>query len=247
MPNLGDTLSPLIFNWMLTQKRINPEEGMPTTHFFAVGSLLGMRPFDGVVWGSGILHARNALRLRQMCKFMPYRIYAVRGSMTRQALLHAGYSCPEVYGAPAVLMPLIYQPSGIRKRYPVNVITHHTQPISDELNNCHQIAIQTTNYKAFTQELLASELVVSASLHGIILEEAYGIPSVFWNCPQIRSQGFKFLDWYQSTGRQKPPMIQELSELDSVQHLRYFLTGCHLPDADAPALSGSGAGRRQRQ
>lgn len=218
-PNLGDALSPLIFNWMLTRKRINPEQRMPTTHFFAVGSLLGIRPFGGVVWGSGILHERNALRLRQMSKFMPYRIYAVRGPMTRQTLLDAGYNCPEVYGDPAVLMPLIYLPSGIKKRYPVSVITHHTQPVGDKLNSFHQISIQTTDYKAFIQELLSSELVVSSSLHGIILAEAYGIPAVFWNCPHIRSQGFKFLDWYQSTGRQQPAMIQELSELGSVQLL----------------------------
>ena len=53
--------------------------------------------------------------------------------------------------------------------------------------------------------------VVSSSLHGIILAEAYGIPAVFLS--EGRSEEIlKYYDWYFSTGRSNVRMANTLVE-----------------------------------
>lgn len=37
-------------------------------------------------------------------------IRAVRGPETRKLLINVGFDCPGIYGVPAVIMPLIYNP-----------------------------------------------------------------------------------------------------------------------------------------
>ena len=49
-------------------------------------------------------------------------------------------------------------------------------------------------------QIFNSKFVISSSLHGIILAEAYGVPAIFLNERQEKYL-FKYEDWYQSTGR----------------------------------------------
>ena len=82
----------------------------------------------------------------------------------------------------------------------MTLIEHHSQRHSDEQTaNLHKLSILTTDYQAFIDELAASSLVISSSLHGIILAESYGIPAIWLSAPSV--DGFKFQDWYHSTGR----------------------------------------------
>ena len=121
--------------------------------------------------------------------------------MTRDILLQYGHKCPEVYGDPAILMPLIYSPvvSKQRKRL---VIPQFIGEVSfremhpDE----YMISMNTNDYLSVINEILASEIVYTSSLHGIILAEAYGVPAVFFRgLPEYKD--FKYLDYYYSIGR----------------------------------------------
>ena len=54
--NIGDSLSPLIVNWMLQKRNISIDKSVKkTTHLMAVGSIISRGRFDSVIWGSGIL------------------------------------------------------------------------------------------------------------------------------------------------------------------------------------------------
>lgn len=64
----------------------------------------------------------------------------------------------------------------------------------------HYIEIKTTNYKHFIDEIAQSDMVISSALHGIILAEAYGVPTVYLKDTEI-NQDFKFDDYYSGTGR----------------------------------------------
>lgn len=134
----------------------------------------------------------------------------MRGPITRSCLQEAGYDCPEVYGDPAVLMPLIYQPEDQTKKYPVSVILHFSSSLKPG-KDVHQINVETDDYKDFIDQLTASEKIISSSLHGIILAEAYGIPAVFLN-QDVTDQSLKYLDWYYSTGRKNIKMASTLEE-----------------------------------
>ena len=209
--NLGDSLSQVVYSWMLERKHISPEAQSKNAHLMTIGSLIGSNYFDATVWGSGIMCARDIVSLSRLAKYVKYDIRAVRGPITREFLIEAGYKCPEVYGDPAVLMPLIYHPTNIEKKYKTSVILHHLS--SQEIpSDFHPINIKTTDYKSFISEVLSSELIISSSLHGIILAESYGIPCLFFNM-DVLDQSIKYLDWYYSTGRYNVKMITDLNEI----------------------------------
>lgn len=205
--NLGDALAPVLYSYMLHRKKISKNQKTKRTiHLMTVGSLIGMGNFDAVIWGSGI-HTEDMIRnVIDRRKYVRYDIRAVRGPVTAAVLRGAGYACPEIYGDPAVLMPLLYQPENIEKRYPVSVIRHYTDTagrtsgkMTEEL---HEIDICTKEYRGVIDEIKASELVISSSLHGIILAESYGVPALFLNEKHGRDKELmKYLDWYYSTGR----------------------------------------------
>ena len=200
--NVGDVLSPVIVSYMrdrlgLTDRPANP---LRRIHLMALGSLIGMRRFDAVIWGSGI-HCRdtaeNVVRRRNI---VHYDVRIVRGPVTADILKKAGYRVPDVCGDPAVLMPLIYESPVREKRYPVSVIPHVGTPADILPPDVHVIRTETEDYRTFIDKIAASEKVISSSLHGIILAETYGVPAVF--CAEgMENEKMKFSDWYAATGR----------------------------------------------
>ena len=211
--NLGDAISPIIVDWVLNKKGIN-RNGIisKTTHLMAVGSLLGMRRFDATVWGSGVLSLGMVMRVNSQSRYRKYDVRAVRGPLTQQVIKFAGYSCPDIFGDPAILMPDIYVSVCKEKRYKVSIVSHHEFKIPQSMETlCNIIDIKTKDYMGFIDSLNMSEKVVSSSLHGIILAEAYGIPAIFLGTG-MESQYIKFYDWYYSTGRYSVKVAKTIEE-----------------------------------
>lgn len=198
--NLGDDLAPVIYEYMLSKNNVTSfQKNRKCKHLLTVGSVLGWERFDATVWGSGILNLKLIYNIVRHRDYRKYDIRAVRGPLTRKVLLENGYECPEVYGDPAILMPDIYMPLNVIKKYPVSIVRHISQNIMDD-DRVHNIDIKTNDYRKFINELSQSEKVISSSLHGIILAETYGVPAVFL-ANGMEDQLFKFLDWYYATGR----------------------------------------------
>lgn len=85
------------------------------------------------------------------------------------------------------------------------MISHHS--VQKEKGTLSPV---TTDYKSFINKILEAELVISSSLHGIILAEAYGVPAVMLgNVPINR---FKYYDWYYSTERYDFPVALSVNE-----------------------------------
>lgn len=208
--NLGDSLSVVVFDWCLSRRNIEVNDGR-NVHLMAIGSLIGGARFDAVIWGSGLMNALNLTNLIKHRRYVKYDIRAVRGPITRDFLIKAGYDCPESYGDPAILMPFIYTPNKNEKKYEVSLILHHQSKYTEVDSKVNLLDIHTVNYKRFIDDLCASKCVVSSSLHGIILAETYGIPAIFLN-QGISDQSMKFLDWYYSTGRTNIKMASSVSE-----------------------------------
>ncbi|NME83744.1 polysaccharide pyruvyl transferase family protein [Clostridium sp. SM-530-WT-3G] len=208
--NLGDTLSPIVFNWMLSQKT-NLNKRNRRIHFMGIGSLIGAARFDSVIWGSGIMNAYNTSNMIKHRKYVRYDIRAVRGPITRNFLLQGGYNCPEIFGDPAIIMPLIYMPKNIEKKYKTTIIYHHETSNQDFEKDINYLSVFTDDYKSFIDTIVASELVISSSLHGIILAETYGVPAVFLNYG-VNEQILKYMDWYYSTNRNNVRMAASVEE-----------------------------------
>lgn len=207
--NLGDYLSLVVCNHLT--KNTKDISKIKYRHLYAIGSILGFGYQDAVVWGSGMLSPNN-LYLNRIKK-QNLDIRSVRGPKTREVLLSLGKKCPEKYGDPAILMPLIYNPD-IKKEYDVSLVMHFKDKNIEIPENINVINILTKDYKHFIDEIKKSRLIISSSLHGIILAEAYGVPAIFLKGNQ---NIFKYEDWYFSTGRYDIRYAHTLSDAMEVE------------------------------
>lgn len=210
--NLGDYLSLIVVEYMLKKHGLDLNTQIDKTEYlYAIGSIIGFDLQDATIWGSGLLRKENAFRLVRS----KLDIRAVRGPYTKQYLDKMGFKCPKVYGDPAVLMPIIYS-SNAKKKYSCSVVLHHASRMREHITELediglHYIEIKTTDYKHFIDEIAQSDMVISSALHGIILAESYGVPTVYLRDAEI-VQDFKFGDYYSGTGREQYEYARTIDE-----------------------------------
>ena len=177
-------------------------------NYVVIGSTIDMLVNQqSVIWGAGLMNEQPQRIVK------PKKICAVRGPKTRDVLVMHGITCPPIYGDPALLLPLYYHPKSLKK-YKIGIIPHYTEKEfipKQILNNkdIHYIKIQGyLSWLDFVEEIYACEYIISSSLHGLIIAEAYKIPNIwieFKDAPQ-RSQ-FKYNDFYASIGKIVSPYI----------------------------------------
>ena len=211
--NVGDYISVIILDWMLKKRGLKPEEGR-NVHLFGTGSILGFSRADGVVWGSGVLDIFRTRLVTLRHRYVKYDIRAVRGPLTREILSVAGYDCSRaVFGDPGILMPLIFPEPQMEKRYKFCVVNHfvNEEKHLDEGEDTLTISAGTNNYKDFIRSICSAETVISSSLHGIILAEAYHIPAI-WLLENLEYSVQKYYDYYYSTDRYNVPVARSVEE-----------------------------------
>ena len=206
--NLGDELGKVVIDWML-EKRPNLSRGMwvkKKKFLLSIGSGVFYYGYQDVTfWGAGVEYdIQNQPRYKKFLNSKFFRkldFRAVRGPLTHDIVQKLGHKCPEIYGDPAILMPLIYKPDvppkheyGIIPQFVTEAEIHKRYP--DDFI----ISMNTNDYKKVISEILTCRKVVSSSLHGVILAEAYGVPTV-WYRGLMKEIDFKYLDYYASTGR----------------------------------------------
>lgn len=211
--NLGDYLSVPVAEYMLSLNGIDYGKAKKNKkkygHLFVIGSVIGYKTFDSAIWGTGVLNLKQAANVHEQSAYRRYDIRAVRGPLTKRVLEAAGYKVPEVFGDPAILMPKIYSPSSVEKKYDVSVIFHFRY--ARQLEDMHTISMETKDYQKVIDEIVASKRVISSSLHGIILAESYGIPAVLL-CESKEEDLFKYYDYYYGTGRYNVRIAWSLEE-----------------------------------
>ncbi len=111
--NLGDALGPVVVNWMLQNKGLSLDTYVEKKkHLITICSGVVKSYQNMTVWGSGVECELQFFhrRLFQKSWFRKLDIRAIRGPLSRSYLMRLGHNCPEIYGDPAILMPLIYTP-----------------------------------------------------------------------------------------------------------------------------------------
>ena len=212
--NLGDDLAPHIFSYALQQKGLTPASAAKKgVHLYTIGSILLLGYQKAVVWGSGIMTDPSFARtFFHRPLFRKLDIRCVRGPLTREVLLKLGHSCPEVYGDPGCLMPLIYKPN-VEKTLEYLVIPHYLveRHVKNHVPAENITSMLTDDYHEVIDKICSAKKVIASSLHGIILAEAYGVPAIFYQHRPKRFD-FKYADYYQSTGRDFGPTATTLEE-----------------------------------
>lgn len=221
--NLGDYLGLVVVNWMLNRKGLSLDDYVEKkSHLLTIGSGAVKSYQNMTVWGSGV-EREIGYFLRKFFQRSWYRkldIRAVRGPLSRDYLIRLGHKCPEVYGDPAILMPLIYRGNEGNKIHEVSIIPQLVteQKVRDKYPEAHIISMNSNDYKSVIDQIVQSKLIISSSLHGIILADAYGVPSVWFRGLQ-KEVDFKYKDYYASTGRIIANIPTSIEEAMSVEPL----------------------------
>jgi pyruvyltransferase len=176
----------------------HPSEKEPK--LLAIGSILWFARDYDVVWGSGL----NGKRIKvEEYRFTNLDVHAVRGPLTRSFLQrNFGISCPEIYGDPALLIPYLF-PEFTRRPNPSReyiVIAHYLDREQFPKDVAGTIVHATDNWVEIINKILDSKFVISSTLHGIVVAEAFGIPARLLRINE-KEPLVKFQDYYFGTGR----------------------------------------------
>jgi pyruvyltransferase len=182
--NFGDELGPHLLS--LLGYEVVRVEAMADADLLACGSLLETAATQAragtIVWGSGLMHGSqvNLSRLD---------VRAVRGKLTAQA---AGMDVPTC--DPGSLVPHFYRRHSIR--YRVGVVRHYVDdrsyPWADVVIDASQPVDEVIN------AIGSCARIASSSLHGLVVADAWGIPTVRLHHSDVASGDFKWSDWFTS-------------------------------------------------
>lgn len=199
-PNFGDDINPWFFG------RLSGVDyrwgGKDRPHVLGVGSIAAKITGHSVVMGSGFIEPVLRARLAR-----PAAVLAVRGELSAEILggdiPHLGDPIslidrllpapPRAADAPWGFVPhacnFVAYRQALRRRPEITVIDPRAEPL------------------AVVAAIARCARVASQSLHGLIVADAYGIPSQ-WVAPTEAMVGgeFKFRDYFTTFARPKPPV-----------------------------------------
>jgi len=240
--NWGDTVNPYIAEKLTGKKVISSNSifnFLNKTEVLGIGSIIVGDLSNYVIWGSGIISEKTELLTK------PKEILALRGLNTLRKIKEVGGDC-EVFGDPVLLFPEIFSSSQVVKKYKYGIVPHFKdkqsigiQKIASLQNPEIKIIDIQSGIEEFVLAILSCENILSSSLHGLILAEAYGIPT----CRVVFSEkllggDFKFYDYYSGVGIST---METVFLHDDISDLNKILAKCSLKDLrfDSNALKNS--------
>lgn len=220
-PNFGDLLSPFLVSRITSKpvKFVHLRPGSRVKYdylklrkknfsYLAVGSIIRRANSKSVVWGSGAFGTEGKDCLNDKATYL-----AVRGPLTRNLLRINGIHCPEVFGDPALLLPGYFYPQ-VKKKYKIGIILRWSEKEWNNLvpdDSIKKIFLGTDNIEGTISDILSCERIISSSLHGVILADAYGIPSAWLGSTTPKGLEFKFYDYFISVNKVRKPQTIDFS------------------------------------
>lgn len=188
--NFGDGMT----SWLLPHYGFVPiRQLLPQARLVGVGSLLQrLDPsYSGAVWGAG--------SIRDEPRPLPEaRVLAVRGALSADVI---GAREPLALGDPGLLAGRIARRP--RVRWDVGIVPHYTHrdngvvaALQREGGASVRVIDVRQSAAAATKEIAACSVVLTSSLHGLVVADAYGIPAA-WTAlePELNGADFKFRDY----------------------------------------------------
>ncbi|NHM21143.1 polysaccharide pyruvyl transferase family protein [Tritonibacter mobilis] len=165
---------------------------------------INLRRLRPVVWGSGTT-GMDASGTMALTDFVPWHldVRALRGPATERMLR---VRC-NAFGDPALLASKIW-PTPSYKTHRIGIIPHYTDMASPELEQVKsrfpdaKIISVENHVDQVVREIASCELILSSSLHGLIVSDSFGIPNYRLVLGgKLTGGDFKFLDYADGIGR----------------------------------------------
>lgn len=258
--NWGDLIAPRIAEWISGKTVVAYRDVWNVANrevYTTIGSMLGtIRARRTIVWGSGFVDSRASLQTDLA------RVCAVRGPLTFAKLRAAGVDCPEVFGDPALLYPMIYRPTST-PRYDLGIIPHFKEkdlPAVRALADAGNVSIIDIEAGEFAvaEAIAECRAIASSSLHGLVLADGYGVPANWIRMSQRPAgDGFKFRDYLLSTNSGREHALDVDASTSHEQLLDHvgaptidldldaFIESCPFRNREVSELRGTAMARRQ--
>lgn len=188
--NFGDSLNYEVVKY-LSGKEPTYTDNRNEPHLICCGSILTEARDTSTVWGAGFAWYHDRLNTNA-------NVISTRGYLSANNLENV----PKYVGDPALFMPEIYSPK-LDKKYSKSIIPHW-KDLEKMLyffggTDIHIIS-PLKPVKEVIDDIVMSENILSSSLHGLILSDAYGVANRWLDVgTDIGGDGFKFLDYYSTT------------------------------------------------
>lgn len=213
--NFGDRIGPFLFEKLSGVDPIycTAKKRSVGSVYMTAGSIFQHIKADGIatVWGSGVMR-RDA----RFCS--PKSITAVRGPLTRDRCLEVGVDCPEIYGDPGILLPF-FVPQCTGATYDFGVVPHFVDFEIATNRFSHRRDVRVINVldemTKVVQQISQCRMIISSSLHGIIVAHAYGRPALRAIFSEgIKGDGTKYLDYAKSISHDFKLDVMEIDDAD---------------------------------
>lgn len=210
--NFGDYLSPLIVEAI--SGRAVSYAPLKQADMMAIGTILAnehkAKRFGFKrrihVWGSGCGQPEERFGGR-------HYYHAVRGRETQLRI--AGQPEIEAFGDPGLLAEMLVKRPP-QKRFKVGFVAHYVDQNCPEAeafaaaDGVHPINV-FDDPLAVLGQIAACEFVVSSSLHGLVIADAYGVPNARVRLSQGVIDELKFVDYYSAFNLTPPPILSAVN------------------------------------
>lgn len=197
--NAGDQ-----FSLKLAEHYFGPEvvpcDQTPLTkpNLILIGSILEWSDSKSHVCGAGLISSGSKVGVA------PRSVHCVRGPLTARALEKQGLKCPDTFGDPGMLAPILFPQIRPPDRA-IGIIPHYKDRGASWIETCRKAQFSIIDVlsplKDFFPTLQRCEVILSSSLHGIVFAHAYGKRALWIELSdRVIGDGFKFFDYYSSIG-----------------------------------------------
>ncbi|WP_181276318.1 polysaccharide pyruvyl transferase family protein [Brevibacterium oceani] len=202
--NFGDLLAPWLAEKISGREVEFAERG--SSAYVTIGSILSHVSDGCTVWGTGSFGTETT---NQLARDADYR--AVRGPLTRNKLTTNKIDCPRIYGDPALLTPRFYHPD-VEKKHKLGIVLRWSETKRNQHNipGVKPIHLGSDDIEGTIRSFLECEKILTTSLHGLIIADAYGIPNAWLDSKTPKGLEFKYWDYLISVDKVRHPQSYKL-------------------------------------
>lgn len=211
--NFGDKLTPYLIEKISGKKCVFSPPESDIEKLVVAGSILNWDVKKATVWGAGVANKSDNVSMKN--------VLAVRGEISKYFAVLATDFNDIAVGDPALLLPRLFTPS-TTKMYRVGIFPHYIDMDIVIYNWLNRLPsdILVINPLGDVEDIIIQmaqcEQIVSSSLHGLIVADAYGIPNRWVKISdRILGDGTKYMDYYSSI---KQPITTKPADLMGAQN-----------------------------
>lgn len=206
--NFGDHLSQAIVTKIASDAGLFLDEKVSrSSRLLAIGSILHFAGTGDVIWGSGV----NGKIPENRHLYADLDVRAVRGPLTADFLRKRGFIAPDVFGDPALLTASLLgnRFSSVEKTRPYSIVPNFAE--ISLVEGRENVVSPLQPWVTVISQIVSSELVISSSLHGLVIADSFNIPCIYVRLSEIEGL-FKYEDYVLGAGRNQLTITNSIEE-----------------------------------